>query len=231
MKILIVEDDQILSRNIGEALRADGYVPEMVYDGLIAERMFRRTGYDCIVLDVNIPGRNGFDLCRIIREHDPFVPIIMLTAFGELEDKIEGFECGADDYLTKPFYMRELILRIRSLLKRAENKGSAEKQPVLSADDIILDKAGKKVSRQGREIRLTPREYQILLKLMEKNGEIVSKAELIKSIWGSSFAANTNTIEVYINFLRNKIDKPFDKNTIRTRIGYGYYLEVNEDKE
>src|SRR5690625_652072 len=111
MKILIVEDDHILSRNIGEALSAEGYFPEILYDGLLAERKFRRTQYDCIVLDVNIPGRNGFDLCRIIREQDPYVPIIMLTAFSELEDKVEGFECGADDYLTKPFYMRELILR------------------------------------------------------------------------------------------------------------------------
>lgn len=231
MKILIVEDDQILSRNIGEALRSEGYVPEMVYDGLIAERMFRRNGYDCIVLDVNIPGRNGFDLCRIIREEDALIPIIMLTAFGELEDKVEGFECGADDYLTKPFYMRELILRIGSLLKRAENRSGSQSEAIMNAGGIVLDKAHKKVSRQGKDIQLTPREYQILLQLMEKNGEIVSKADLIKNIWGSAFAANTNTIEVYINFLRNKIDKPFNKNTIRTRIGYGYYLEVNEDKE
>jgi len=231
MKILIVEDDHILSRNIGESLTAEGYFPDLVYDGLLAERKFRRTRYDCIILDVNIPGRNGFDLCRIIRKQDPLVPIIMLTAFGELEDKIEGFECGADDYLTKPFYMRELILRIRSLLKRSDSAGAGQNHPVLSVGDIVLDKAQKKVSRQGSEIKLTPREYQILLKLMENNGEIVSKADLIKSIWGSSFAANTNTIEVYINFLRNKIDKPFEKNTIRTRIGYGYYLDANEDKK
>src|SRR5690625_6530409 len=115
----------------------------------------------------------------------------MLTAFGELEDKVEGFECGADDYLTKPFYMRELILRIGSLLKRSEKRSGDQNEATLNVGDIILDKAGKRVSRQGREIRLTPREYQILLKLMEKNGEIVSKAELIKSIWGSSFASRS----------------------------------------
>jgi two-component system, OmpR family, response regulator len=153
--------------------------------------------------------------------------VIMLTAFGELEDKVQGFDCGADDYLTKPFYMRELILRVNSLIKRHKQSHSTHvENPLLIADDITLDDVHKKVMRNGEEINLTPREYQILRRLMERNGEIVSKADLIKEIWGSSFDANTNIIEVYINFLRNKLDKPYSKNTIKTKVGYGYYLDL-----
>lgn len=229
MKILIVEDDDTLSRNISEALKADGFFPETVYDGLLAERMLKKNSYDCIIMDINIPGRNGFDLCKLFRAYNNSTPVIMLTAFAELEDKVQGFDCGADDYLTKPFFMRELILRIKSLIKRSQNASTQPVKIQLTTGDIKLNIDQKTVWRQDKEIKLTPREYQILLKLMENSGEIVSKADLIERIWGGSFQANTNTIEVYMNFLRNKIDKPFGKNTIKTKIGYGYYLDVNED--
>ncbi|WP_034259956.1 response regulator transcription factor [Aequorivita capsosiphonis] len=229
MKILIVEDDHTLSLNISDALNADGFFPEVVYDGLLAERMLKKKRYNCIVMDVNLPGRNGFDLCKLFREYDSVTPVIMLTAFAELEDKVQGYDCGADDYLTKPFFMRELIMRIKSLIKRSQNASKESLKIKITTGDIVLKKDQKKVLRQGKEIKLTPREYQILLKLMEHSGEIVSKADLIESIWGGSFQANTNTIEVYMNFLRNKIDKPFGKNTIKTKIGYGYYLDVNEN--
>lgn len=227
MKVLIVEDDPTLSKNIREALAAEGIVSECVYDGLLAERILKKNQFDCIVMDINLPGKNGFDLSKDFRQHNSSTPIIMLTAFGELEDKVQGFDCGADDYLTKPFFMRELLLRVNSLIKRHKQSNSfTAGTPILIADDITLNVAQKKVLRQGKEIRLTPREYQILLRLMEKRGEIVSKAELIKEIWGSSFDANTNTIEVYVNFLRNKLDKPFEKNTLKTKVGYGYFLDV-----
>lgn len=227
MTILIIEDDQTLSHNISQALKAENLTTEVVYDGLLAERMLKKNTFDCIVMDVNLPGKNGFDLCSDFRLYNSSTPVIMLTAFGELEDKIQGFDCGADDYLTKPFYMRELLLRIHSLLKRNKTTASSsENNSMLVAKDITLNDALKKVTRNGQEILLTPREYQILFRLMEKNGEIVSKTELIKEIWGNSFDANTNTIEVYISFLRNKLDKPFNKNTIKTKVGYGYFLDV-----
>lgn len=229
MKILIVEDDHTLSQNISEALKAEGFFPLPVYDGLLAERLLRKEEFGCIVMDINLPGKNGFDLCKGFREHNKQTPVIMLTAFSELEDKVHGFDCGADDYLTKPFFMRELIIRIQSLIKRNQKTASQSSNPFLVSGDITLNTTQKKVLRQGQEIALTPREYQILLKLMEHSGEIVSKAELIENIWGGSFEANTNTIEVYMNFLRNKLDKPFGKNTIKTKIGYGYYLDTNED--
>jgi DNA-binding response OmpR family regulator len=227
MKVLIIEDDPTLNKNINEALTAENLHTECVFDGLLADRMLKKNNFDCIVMDINLPGKNGFDLCKDFRQYNMNTPIIMLTAFDELEDKVQGFDCGADDYLTKPFFMRELTLRIHSLIKRNKQNYSADtSKSILIADDITLNDTQKKVFRQGKEINLTPREYQILQRLMERNGEIVSKADLIKEIWGSSFDANTNTIEVYVNFLRKKLDKPFAKNTIKTKVGYGYYLDL-----
>lgn len=227
MNVLLIEDDHTLSQNIQEALSGENMHIELVYDGLLAERMLKKNSFDCVIMDINLPGKNGYDLCKDFRTYNTSTPVIMLTAFGELEDKVQGFDCGADDYLTKPFYMRELIMRVNSLLKRSKKITNANAHgSVLVADDISIDDARKKVFRQGKEITLTPREYQILLRLMENKGEIISKGDLIKEIWGRSFGANTNTIEVYVNFLRKKIDKPFDKNTIKTKVGYGYYLDV-----
>lgn len=228
MKVLLIEDDNTLSRNISEALKGEALNVEACYDGMLAKRMLKKGTFDCVIMDINLPGQNGFDICKDFRNYNKTTPVIMLTAFGELEDKVQGFDCGADDYLTKPFYMRELIIRVKALIKRHNFSGSATaNNSTLIADDITLNDAQKKVFRQGAEIALTPREYQVLFKLMENIGEIVSKADLIKEIWGGSFDANTNTIEVYVNFLRNKLDKPFGKNTIKTKVGYGYYLDVS----
>ncbi|AEA42108.1 response regulator transcription factor [Fluviicola taffensis] len=224
--ILLVEDDAILSRNISDALLEENMQVEFAYDGNIAEKMLKKTNFDCVILDVNLPGKNGYKICKNFRSYNTQTPVIMLTAFDELEDKIQGYDCGADDYLTKPFYMRELLLRIQSLLKRSENLGKNEfENNLLVADDIVINNASKKVTRQGKEVQLTPREFQILLKLVECKGELVSKQDLVKEIWGNIVDANTNTIEVYINFLRGKLDKPFGKQSIKTKIGYGYYFD------
>jgi DNA-binding response OmpR family regulator len=225
MKILIIEDDPTLKKNINEALIAEGYIAESVFDGLLAERLLKKEKYDCIIMDINLPGKNGFDICKDFRQHNQNTPVIMLTAFGELEDKVQGYNCGADDYLTKPFYMRELLLRVNVLLKRITNTTTNAKREIISCGDIVINLTTKKVTRQEKEISLTPREFQILVKLVENKGEIISKNELIKEIWGSIVDANTNTIEVYINFLRNKVDKPFGKNSIKTKVGYGYYFD------
>jgi DNA-binding response OmpR family regulator len=226
MKVLIIEDDPILSKNIKEAMISENRHAECVFDGVLAEKLLQRERFDCIIMDINLPGKNGFELCRTFREFDTKTPVIMLTAFGELEDKIQGYDCGADDYLTKPFFMKELVLRVNSLLKRNSQTQDFKTENVWIVDDITMNDAQKKVFRQGQEIELTPREYQILRRLMQNKGEVVSKADLIKEIWGSSFGVNTNTIEVYVNFIRSKIDKPFSKNTVRTKVGYGYYLDV-----
>ncbi|OJV55857.1 MAG: DNA-binding response regulator [Bacteroidetes bacterium 43-16] len=225
MKILLVEDEPTLSQNIRQALEAEHMLVDYVFDGALAERFFKNN-YDCIILDINLPGKNGLELCRSFRAIDKHTPVLLLTAFDELEDKVKGFEAGADDYLTKPFFMKELVLRIQSLNKRAlQTTSGRQEQAVISFDDIRIDLHQKKVFRQEQEILLTPREYQILYRLMENPGELVSKATLMEDIWGQSVGMNTNTIEVYINFLRNKIDKPFGKSSIKTKIGYGYYIQ------
>lgn len=225
-KILIIEDDPDLNRNIREALTAEKMQVESVYDGLLAEKFLNKGDFDCIILDINLPGKTGYEISKDFRKYNTSTPILILSAFGELEDKIQGYELGADDYLTKPFYMRELIMRINSLIKRSKsNQFLQEEESDLVVGDLCIQTKFKRVMRQGKEISLTPREYQILLKLVKYKGEIVSKRTLIKEIWGKSFDANTNTIEVYINFLRKKIDKPFMKESIKTKIGYGYYFE------
>ena len=227
MKVLIIEDDPTLNQNIREALAVEGIHSESVFNGMLAERILKKETFDCIIMDINLPGKTGFDLCRDFRAFDTHTPVLMLTAFSELEDKVKGFDCGADDYLTKPFFMRELILRVQSLVKRSGNgTPTSQKNEVVTAGDIAIHPAQKQVLRQGKEIALTPREYQILLKLCQNKGEVLSKADLIREIWGTSFDTNTNTVEVYINFLRNKVDKPFGKNSIKTKVGYGYYLDT-----
>lgn len=226
MKILLVEDDHTLNQNICEALHASGYATQSIYDGNLADRVLRNDVFDCIILDINLPGKNGYDICKSFRFHNQETPILMLTAFGELEDKVQGYDCGADDYLTKPFYMRELLLRVQALLKR--NQKSSQGTDSLVSGSIKVQLKNKKVFREGVEVSLTPREFQILVKLLENKGELVSKNQLIQEIWGNFIDANTNTIEVYINFLRNKLDKPFGKNSIKTRVGYGYYFEEQD---
>ena len=226
--ILLIEDDAVLSRNIKEALAFEEMQVEAVFDGVLAEKLLRKGSYDCVILDVNLPHKTGFELCRDFRNYDTTTPVLMLTAFSELEDKVQGYNSGADDYLTKPFYMRELLLRINSLIRRKENHVVAKlENSTLIADDIVVQLLQKRVTRQGKEIQLTPREFQILVKLIECKGELVSKKDLIKEIWGNIIDPNTNTIEVYINFLRNKIDKPFGKQNVKTKVGYGYYFDEN----
>ncbi|PJR04417.1 response regulator transcription factor [Avrilella dinanensis] len=226
MRILVIEDEITLNKNICEALLAENFTVESAFDGFLAKRFLKKETFDCVVMDINLPKKNGYDLCEEFREYNTQTPILMLTAFDELEDKIKGFDSGADDYLTKPFFMKELIMRIHSLIKRSQNKSENSSNEIIIASDIFINIAQKKVKRQNQEIQLTPREYQILVKLCKHPGEIISKNDLIKEIWGTSLDVNTNTIEVYVNFLRNKIDKPFGKKSIKTKIGYGYYLEI-----
>jgi len=224
-KILVIEDDPTISQNIKTALEAEGFEVSTVFDGLLAERLLRKNDLSCVVLDIDLPGKNGYDVCKDYRKYNTSTPVIMLTAFDDLEDKVQGYDRGADDYLTKPFYMKELILRVHALLKRNQSAPHDHENDNVVAGDSIINQGQKKVTRQNTEVVLTPREYQVLLRLVQAKGELVSKKSLVEEIWGSSFDANTNTIEVYINFLRKKIDKPFGKDSIKTKIGFGYYFD------
>lgn len=226
MKILLIEDDVNLSADIKAGFTAEGFAVEVVYDGLLAERMIRKEKFDCIILDLNLPGQNGYEVCKFIRSQGIATPVIMLTAFGELEDKLQGFDHGADDYITKPFFFKELLARVKVFMKRAENY-SVEKTNI-TLDTLTIDVKKKQVFRAGKEITLTAREFEILHILAEANGNVVAKKDLLARVWGHAFDANTNTIEVFINFLRNKIDKDHPVKLIHTRIGFGYYLKVNE---
>lgn len=228
MKVLIIEDDPDLNTNIKEALLSESYSVETAFDGQIGMKLLKKNNYDCVILDINLPFINGLEICKQFRDFNTQTPVIMLTAFGELEDKIEGYNQGADDYLTKPFFMKELMLRVNALIKR-RGTNESHNDDVIIVDDIVLNKKQKTVHRNGQEVNLTYREYEILMMLMEHRGEVVSKRKMLEKIWKTSFDGNTNTIEVYINFLRNKIDKPFDKKTIKTKVGYGYYLATDEN--
>lgn len=221
-KILIAEDDVNISADLKLRLQEEGFLTEAVYDGLLAEKLIMRNSYDCIVLDINMPGKNGLEVCKSIRNHGINTPVLFLTAFDEAEDKVTGFESGADDYLTKPFYFKELLVRIRSLLKRRSS--NSEIPNVISVEDLLIDLGTKKVTRKDEHIKLTAREFDILALLASANGNIVSKKNLIEKIWGTRVEVNTNTIEVFINSIRNKIDKGHEQKVIHTRPGFGYFL-------
>jgi DNA-binding response OmpR family regulator len=225
MKILVIEDDANLSSDIKEGLTAEGFEVEVVYDGLLAEKLILKNTYGCILLDLNIPGQSGYQVCKFIRSQGISTPVIMLTAFGELDDKLQGFEFGADDYITKPFFFKELLARVKVFIKRAENY--KEEKSLINIDTLVIDIKKKEVYRAGNPIPLTAREFEILQMLAEANGNVVAKKDILARVWGHAFDANTNTIEVFINFLRNKIDKGHPVKLINTRIGFGYYLTVN----
>ncbi len=222
MKILLVEDDVQLSNDLKHQLEAERFEVDIAFDGVVAEKYVFRNKYDCVLLDINIPGINGYELSKMIRDKQLNVPVIMLTAFGEIEDKLQGFENGADDYITKPFYFKELLARIKVFLKRSEQM--AKPDDVFVIDDLVIEPMKRQVKRNNTPIKLTAREYELLMILAEAKGNTVSKKELLSKVWGTSFEANTNTIEVFINLLRNKIDKNFGEKLIKTRTGFGYYL-------
>jgi DNA-binding response OmpR family regulator len=226
--ILLVEDDMHIAADLKSQLSSEGFDVEVLYDGLLAEKMIIRKPFHCIILDVNIPGKNGFDVCASIRAQNISTPVLMLTAFGEMDDKIQGFESGADDYLTKPFFFKELLARIKALLKRGVQ---LEEQPQkLNIEDLAIDFTSKKVARAGLTIKLTAREFEIIAVLASAKGNAVSKKELIQKIWGTAVQVNTNTIEVFINSLRNKIDKNHSVKLLHTRQGFGYYLSAETDE-
>jgi DNA-binding response OmpR family regulator len=225
MYILLVEDDINLSNDLKRQLESENFKVDAVYDGITAEEMVNKVDYDCILADINIPAKNGYELVKGIRSKRVNVPIIMLTAFGEIDDKLKGFESGADDYITKPFFFKELLARVKVLIKRFEY--TTKQSELFTIEDLTINYRKREVTRGGQVVRLTAREFEILEMLAEAKGETVSKKDLLNKVWGSSFGTNTNTIEVFINLLRNKIDKQFDTKLIRTRFGIGYYLGKN----
>ena len=227
-KILIIEDDHRLSESISATLLKESYSCEPAYDGQIALKSFLQNTHHLIILDLNLPKINGIDLCKRFREINPAIPIIIITAFGDIDSKMEAFGFGADDYLVKPFHLKELLAKVKIFLKRADQPASA--LPIYEALDVRLDPNRKMVIRAGKEIDLTPKEYSLLEYLLKNRLRVISKDELAMNLWDANYGVSHNTIEVYINFLRNKIDKGFDKKLILTKPGFGYFLNNGGDE-
>lgn len=222
-KILLVEDEPKLSQVIQEELVSQGYEADVAYDGIVAERLFNQHAYSLILLDINVPYKNGLALCKEFRSINKKIPIIMLTALGEINDKVDAFSLGADDYLVKPFHFHELFARIKVFLKRAE--AVVEEPEKIVINDLVISFDNKAVSRGGTEIPLTAKEFALLVLLAKNRGKVISKQEILSKVWDLSFDTGTNTIEVYISFLRNKLDKPYDDKLIHTKPGFGYYIK------
>ena len=226
MKILLLEDDPILSAEITKFLEESDFQVKKVFQGDHVLEEVNNCSYDLYLLDINVPKLNGVLVCEQIRKGDQNAPIIMISAYGDLTSKKNAFEVLADDYLVKPFQFEELLLRIKSLLRRkGETDESADE--IIQVEDLLINKTQQKVHRDGKEITLTVKEFQLLIFLAEAQGRTVSKQQITEHVWEHNFNTNTNTVEVYINFLRKKIDKNFPVKLIRTRSGYGYYLSAN----
>jgi len=223
IKILLIEDDKRLAKLISEGLRNNGYNVAIASDGDEGKKRALIGDWDMVISDIILPGTGGLDLCRELRKRKPLIPILMLTALGTTDDKLEGFDAGADDYLVKPFEFRELYARVKAILKRAGNK-SEGKLSKLEFEGIIMDTAAKIVSRDGREVDLTPKEFNLLEYMLRNPMRVLSREEIAREVWDTHFDTGTNFIDVYINYLRKKIDKPFNDKLIHTKSGMGFIL-------
>lgn len=224
MNILIVEDDTSLSDFIQKGLQAEGMQVSVAYDGFIGKLMVKERSYDVLVLDVNLPGLNGIELCRFSKEQSPQTAVLLLTALGQLEHKEIGFQAGADDYLTKPFDFKELVIRLKALVRRKLMNGENARE--LQIADLVIDMYTRSVVRAGKPIALTPREYSLLEYLMRHQNQIVSRADILQHVWGNNFEATPNVVDVYVNYLRRKIDREFEPKLLQTIIGMGYQLRI-----
>lgn len=223
--ILIVEDDRRIAQNISRSLRDEGYLTEVAYEGYAGRQLALDKPIDLLILDINLPGLNGFEVCRGVRSKKPDLPIIMLTALGEIEDKVEGLELGADDYLVKPFDLRELSARIAAQLRRSSRQRPSPHEEILQLADLVVNMSTKLVRRGDVPIELTAREFTLLAYLLQNQGRVVSRADLTEHVWGLHIDSGTNVVEVYINYLRRKIDRDFVPKLIHTRSGFGYVLK------
>ncbi len=227
MRVLVVEDEERLASGLKNGLEAEGFATDVALNGVDGLWMARENNYDAIVLDVMLPGINGFKICSTLREEGKWTPILMLTAKdGEL-DEAEALDLGADDYLTKPFSYVVLLARLRALLRR----GAPERPAILEVGDLRYDPGARRVWRGDKEVELTAREMSLLEFLMRRSGEVVSKREILDHVWDYDFEGDPNIVEVYIRHLRNRLDRPFDRDSIRTIRGSGYRLAEEDGQD
>lgn len=226
MQILIVEDEPGVSSFLHRGLSEAGHSPDVAHNGEDGLRMALGKPYDLLILDLILPGMTGLELCRQFRESKGMdTPVLMLTALGSTEDVVAGLSTGADDYLVKPFKFKELLARVEALHRRSRLPGS---DSLLQAADLQVDLQRRLVQRQGKPIRLTAREYELLVYLLKHKGRVVSRETILAAVWEMDWDVETNLVDVYINYLRNKVDKPFGTKLIKTVIGMGYILTDEE---
>lgn len=225
MRALIVEDEPQVAAFIAAELRRRGFTVDAADNGLDGERQALAQRYDIILLDWMLPKRNGIEVCRAIRAGNPHVPILMLTALDGVEEQVLGLGAGADDYLAKPFDIAVLLARVNALIRRAQGRGTDK---LLVCGDLVMDHDAKRVTRANREIRLTAREYALLHYLLERKGKVTRRDDILDHVWDTGFETESNVVDVYINMLRRKVDKPFGRPLIHTVTGMGYVLREYE---
>ncbi len=223
-KILIVEDEKRVADLLKAGLEESGYQTMVAYDGEMGLRLFKNNEFHLVISDVILPKLNGFELCKEIRQLNKRTSILMLTALGTADDKLEGFDAGADDYMTKPFDFRELVARVKVLTKRQAEATETAPKLILSYADLSIDTAKRVVTRQGVTIALSPKEYNLLIYLVENAERVVSRIEIAEKVWNTHFDTGTNFIDVCVNYLRKKVDRNFDVKLIQTRPGVGFIL-------
>lgn len=226
IKVLIVEDEQKVANFVKKGLEENDFEADIAYDGLMGLKMTQQSNYQVIILDINLPVMNGFELCKEIRKTNSKVPVLMLTALSGTDNKVMGFESGADDYLVKPFEFRELIVRLKALLKRSERQIFTSS--ILKIADLEMDTDSKIVKRGNDIIELTAKEFSLLEYLLRNKGKVISRVDIAEKIWDITFDTGTNVIDVYVNFIRKKIDKNYNQKLIHTVIGMGYVLREGE---
>jgi two-component system OmpR family response regulator len=220
MRILVVEDDVKMAGLLHRGMVEEGHAADVARHGDDALWMARAVEYDAIVLDLLLPGIDGFEVCRRLREGGVWTPVLMLTARDSVEDRVAGLDAGADDYLQKPFSFAELSARLRALVRR----GSPERPTVLEVDDLRLDPATRQVWRNGTEINLSTKEFALLETFMRRPGDVLSRNVLLEHAWDYAYEQRSNVVDVYVRYLREKIDRPFDRDTIETVRGMGYRM-------
>lgn len=223
MRVLIVDDEQRLARSLKAGLEAEGFAVDVAHDGTDGLWLAREHEYSAIVLDLMLPGVNGYTVCQTLREEEDWTPILMLTAKDGEWDQVEGLDTGADDYLTKPFSFPVLVARLHAIARR----GARERPTELEMGDLRVDPAARRVRRGEEEIDLTAREFSMLTLLAQHRGDVVSKRQILEAVWDVDYEGDPNIVEVYIRHLRNKIDRPFGRHAIQTLRGAGYRLASN----
>ncbi len=225
MRLLVVDDEPRLAEGLKRGLEAEGFAVDVAHTGTDGLWLAREQQYAAILLDIMLPGMNGYVVCRTLRDEENWTPVLMLTAKDGEWDQVEGLDTGADDYLTKPFSFAVLLARLRALIRR----GAGARPATLVVGDLVLDPASREVRRGDAPIELTTREFSVLEFLMRRGGEVVSKAEILDGVWDFAFDGDPNIVEVYIGHLRSKIDRPFGRDSIRTIRGAGYRIGTDGD--